>query len=96
MAFRSGGVNLNKIKTNKSILFNRGSKELIASLLSDTKNKIIFTKNDLNTIIYKLDKKEIIFYENKKQRKDTKESRKTILLKNIESLPMYENQERLH
>ena len=70
MAFlRSGGVNLNKIKTNKSILFNRGSKELIASLLSDAKNKIIFTKNDLNTIIYKLDKKEIIFYENKKTKK---------------------------
>lgn len=54
------------IKNTESKLYNRGSKKYIADLLSDKDKNIIFTKNDLNNILYKYDKKEIIFYENKK------------------------------
>lgn len=57
------------IKNSTSILYNRGSKKFVARLLSDYKNNQIFTKNDLNNIIYKYDKKEVIFYENKKTKK---------------------------
>lgn len=60
---------MKKIKNTESILYNRGSKKFVADLLSDKKNNIIFTKNDLNNILYKYDKKEIIFYENKKTKK---------------------------
>lgn len=60
---------MKKIKNTESILYNRGSKKFVADLLSDKKNNIIFTKNDLNNIIYKYDKKEIIFYEDKKSHK---------------------------
>lgn len=56
----------NLIKNTESKLYNRGSKKYIADLLSDKDKNIIFTKNDLNNILYKYDKKEIIFYENKK------------------------------
>lgn len=58
-----------KIKNTESVLYNRGNKKFVADLLSDKKNNIIFTKNDLNNIIYKYDKKGIIFYENKKTKK---------------------------
>ena len=58
-----------KIKNTESILYNRGNKKFVADLLSDKKNNIIFTKNDLNNIIYKYDKKGVIFYENKKTKK---------------------------
>lgn len=57
------------IKNNKSILYNRGSKKFVAKLLSDEKKNIIFTKNDLNNIIYNYDKKEVVFYENKSTKK---------------------------
>lgn len=57
------------IKNTESKLYNRGSKKYIADLLSDKDKNIIFTKNDLNNILYKYDKKEIIFYENKKTKK---------------------------
>lgn len=57
------------IKNTESKLYNRGSKKYIADLLSDKEKNIIFTKNDLNNILYKYDKKEIIFYENKKTKK---------------------------
>lgn len=63
---------MNRIKNNESDLFNRGSKKLVASFLSDYKNGIYFTKNDLNTIIYKYDKEQIIFYEDKKTKKKYK------------------------
>ena len=56
----------NLIKNTESKLYNRGSKKYIADLLSDKDKNIVFTKNDLNNILYKYDKKEIIFYENKK------------------------------
>ena len=42
------------IKNNESKLYNRGSKKYIADLLSDKDKNIIFTKNDLNNILYKL------------------------------------------
>ena len=60
------------IKNTNSKLYNRGSKKYLADLLSDKDKNIIFTKNDLNNIIYKYDKKEIIFYENKKTKKRCK------------------------
>ena len=60
------------IKNTDSKLYNRGSKKYIADLLSDKDKNIIFTKNDLNNILYKYDKKEIIFYENKKTKKRCK------------------------
>ncbi|MDD4733401.1 MAG: hypothetical protein PHU05_00900 [Bacilli bacterium] len=60
---------INSIKNNQSKLYNRGSKKYIASLLSNAKNNIYFTKNDLNNIIYKYDKLEVTFYENKKSKK---------------------------
>lgn len=55
------------MKSQKSLLYNRGSKKYVASLLST--DKIKFTKNDLNTIIYKYDDDLIVFYENKKTKK---------------------------
>lgn len=55
------------MKIQKSLLYNRGSKKYIASLLSTDKH--LFTKNDLNTIIYKYDNDLIVFYENKKTKK---------------------------
>ena len=55
------------VKNQDSLLYNRGSKKYIASLLS-TKNQK-FTKNDLNTIIYKYDDEMITFYENKRTKK---------------------------
>ena len=60
------------IKNSDSKLYNRGSKKYVADLLSDKDKNIIFTKNDLNNILYKYDKKEIIFYENKKTKKRCK------------------------
>lgn len=60
------------IKNTDSKLYNRGSKKYIASLLSNKDKNIIFTKNDLNNILYKYDEKEIIFYENKKTKKSCK------------------------
>lgn len=60
---------MKKIKNTESILYNRGSKKFVADLLSDKKRNIIFTKNDLNCIIYKYDQKETVFYENKKTKK---------------------------
>ncbi|MDD4283253.1 MAG: reverse transcriptase domain-containing protein [Bacilli bacterium] len=62
----------NLIKNNQSKLYNRGSKRYITSLLSDTRKNIYFTKNDLNNIIYKYDKLEVTFYENKKTKKRCK------------------------
>ncbi len=56
----------------KSVLYNRGSKKFVAKLLSDYKKNIIFTKNDFTNIIYKYDKSEIVFYENKKTKKRVK------------------------
>ena len=50
------------IKNTNSKLYNRGSKKYIADLLSNKDKNIIFTKNDLNNIIYKYDKKEIKLY----------------------------------
>lgn len=58
-----------KIKNKKSLLFNRCSKKYVASLLSDSIKKNIFTKNDLNNIIYKYDKEEIVFYEDKRTKR---------------------------
>lgn len=55
------------MKKRRSLLYNRGSKKYIASLLSTKKHT--FTKNDLNTIIYKYDEDLIVFYENKKSKK---------------------------
>lgn len=71
MAFLRIGDDLvrKNIKNSTPILYNRGSKKFVARLLSDYKNNQIFTKNDLNNIIYKYDKKEVIFYENKKTKK---------------------------
>ena len=40
------------IKNSDSKLYNRGSKKYVADLLSDKNKNIIFTKNDLNNIIY--------------------------------------------
>lgn len=84
------------IKNTDSKLYNRGSKNYVADLLSDRDKNIIFTKNDLNNIIYKYDKKEIIFYENKKTKKGVKENQKIIHLKNIENLLMFQTLERRH
>lgn len=61
---RFGG---DKVKNQNSLLYNRGSKKYVASLLSTEKH--LFTKNDLNTIIYKYDNDLIVFYENKKTKK---------------------------
>lgn len=55
------------MKKRRSLLYNRGSKKYIASLLSTKKHT--FTKNDLNTIIYKYDEDLIVFYENKRSKK---------------------------
>lgn len=55
------------MKKRRSLLYNRGSKKYIASLLSIKKHT--FTKNDLNTIIYKYDEDLIVFYENKRSKK---------------------------
>lgn len=55
------------MKNQNSLLYNRGSKKYVASLLSTEKH--LFTKNDLNTIIYKYDNDLIVFYENKKTKK---------------------------
>lgn len=55
------------MKKRRSLLYNRGSKKYIASLLST--KKYTFTKNDLNTIIYKYDEDLIVFYENKRSKK---------------------------
>lgn len=84
------------IKNSESKLYNRGSKKYVADLLSDKNKNIIFTKNDLNNIIYKYDKKEIIFYESKKTKKNIKENQKIIHLKHIENLLMFQSQERRH
>lgn len=64
------------IKNTESILYNRGSKKFVADLLSNKDKNIIFTKNDLNNILYKYDKKEIVFYENKKTKKRLKKEPK--------------------
>lgn len=64
------------IKNNNSKLYNRGSKKYVADLLSDKKRNIVFTKNDLNNIIYKYDKEIIVFYENKKTKKKCKKEPK--------------------
>ncbi len=64
------------IKNTESILYNRGSKKFVADLLSDKDKNIFFTKNDLNNILYKYDKKEIVFYENKKTKKRLKKEPK--------------------
>lgn len=66
---------------NKSVLYNRKSKKYVASLLCDYKKGIIFTKNDLNNIIYKYDNEEIIFYENKKTKKRYKNRPKDYSIK---------------
>ena len=55
------------MKKRRFLLYNRGSKKYIASLLSTKKHT--FTKNDLNTIIYKYDEDLIVFYENKRSKK---------------------------
>lgn len=55
------------MKKRRSLLYNRGNKKYIASLLSTKKHT--FTKNDLNTIIYKYDEDLIVFYENKRSKK---------------------------
>lgn len=55
------------MKKRRSLLYNRGSKKYIASLLSTKEHT--FTKNDLNTIIYKYDEDLIVFYENKRSKK---------------------------
>lgn len=60
------------IKNNKSKLYNRSSKKYVASLLSNQRKNIYFTKNDLNNIIYIYDKNEIVFYENKKTKRRSK------------------------
>ena len=64
---------MSKKRRNKDCkLWGRSSKKYICSLLSDKKNNIYFTNNHLNTIKYKYDSNDIVFYENKKTKKKFK------------------------
>lgn len=60
-----------KLKSNnKSILYNRGSKKLLAQLLSDKDN--VLTRRDLNNIEKDLDKQDKEFYQSKTSKKKFK------------------------
>lgn len=66
-----------KLKNNnKSLLFNRGSKKYIASVLSDEKKNFVITKHDLNNIEKTLDKELVTFYQSKQTKVRTKKEPK--------------------
>lgn len=66
-----------KLKSNnKSLLFNRGSKKFMASVLSDEKKHLVITKKDLNNIENTLDKELITFYQSKITKARTKKEPK--------------------